>query len=162
MEPLFSKRGQLRKGRSQDAGIMAVELAMLIPVFLALIACTVFFGTVLLKYQIACKATHDAARYLSSISIAEMKNPSTIGAHVDVAKAIIAEELGSASFGAYPPTITILCGGFACSGYGVPANVSVGIQTVAIADVLPEFSWRFYSGGPFTISASATMPFVGN
>ncbi|WP_175022912.1 TadE family protein [Rugamonas rivuli] len=148
--------------RHRSSGIAAVELALVMPTFFILIACTLFFGQVLLAYQTACKASHDAARYLSSVSAMDVQNPARIGDHMTLARAIITEEMGSLmSSGPYAPVVTILCGGMICSGFFTPSSVNVAIQIYVADDVLPGISLNLLGFPAVTVTATATMPYVG-
>ncbi|ELX08444.1 hypothetical protein Jab_2c04930 [Janthinobacterium sp. HH01] len=148
--------------RRLSGGIAAVELALVMPTFFILIACTLFFGEVLLSYQTACKASHDAARYLSSVSSMDVQNPARIGDHVTLAKAIVAEEMGSLmSSGANIPVVTVLCSGMTCSGYFTPTSITVTIQMYVADNVLPGVTLNLLGFRTLTVTATAVMPYVG-
>ncbi|WP_174998952.1 TadE family protein [Rugamonas aquatica] len=148
--------------RRRSSGIAAVELALVMPTFFVLIACTLLFGQVLLNYQTACKASHDAVRYLSSVSPTDMQNPARVADHTTLARAIVTEEMGSLmSSGLYAPVVTILCGGAACTGFSTPNSMSVIVQMYVANNVLPGIILNLFGFPGVAVTATSTLPYVG-
>lgn len=155
----FSSSEERMGGHSavrRQRGIAAVEMALLLPVFLILLALPLYFGRFFWHYQVACSAAQDAARYLSSVPLVEMRNPSVISQSVAVANEIIQRETAELNPGLYPPAITIQCDGITCSGFFTPSNVAV-IINMQIDD--PFFSGLTALSIP--VLASATYPYLG-
>ena len=70
--------------RRRQRGIAAVELALVLPAFVLLLAATVFIGRTLYHYQAIQKAAHDAARYLASAPALEVSSPSRMDGTVEL------------------------------------------------------------------------------
>lgn len=142
-------------------GIAAVEFAVILPVFLALLAFCLFLGRVCWHYTTGQKAAHDASRYLSSVPAIEWKNPTRAASVVLIARAIAENEVADLNPGPYAPSITILCDGLGCDGFSAPTNITVGVR-------IAMFDERFYSvtneilgDQPLALTSTVTMQYVG-
>ncbi|WP_426178359.1 TadE/TadG family type IV pilus assembly protein [Massilia sp. TWR1-2-2] len=143
-------------------GVAAVELAIIIPILMMLVAVPFFLGRVLWHYSVAEKAAHDAARYLSSVPVTEMKSQSRIAAVVDVARQIYELEVAELNPGLFPATPTFLCGGITCAGLFVPDTVRVNVQMRVFADFITTETVYFTDEeGGFVLNADVTLPYVG-
>ena len=109
-------------------GSAVVEFALVIPIFLTLIFAPLYLGRIFLHYEVAQKVARDAARYVSSASLRDMKNPNKVANTIEVARAIAKEELEGLRPGEYAPVVTVLCDGSTCDGFAVPVNVSVIVR----------------------------------
>lgn len=145
----FSRHGQ--------RGIAAVELALILPVFLILLTLPLFFGRVFWHYSVVQRAANDAARYLSAIPLSEIKNSSRTPNVVAVANAIVQSEVAELAAGPDPILVTVLCDSIGqCGGYAIPATVTVTIQ-LQMSDI-------FFSGITelsLPLTASVTYPYLG-
>ncbi|GJJ03830.1 hypothetical protein RugamoR64_43680 [Duganella rhizosphaerae] len=146
----------------RQRGIAAVEMALMLPLFLVLLALPLFLGRALYHYQLAHKAAHDAARYLSSCSTLDFKSPSRTTGLQAAARAIVAAELAGSSAGSSAPTVGVSCDGGPCAGLVVPTTVSVQIITLLEDDVFPDFSYNLLGAYGLPLSVVATMRYVGN
>lgn len=106
-----------RSARRQR-GAAAVELALIMPIMLVFLAFPLFFARYFWHYTVAQKAAQDAARYLSTISVQEMKIGSLNQAALAIASEIATTELAELNPGMAPPTVAFLCGGYPCAGTG--------------------------------------------
>jgi len=148
--------------RRRSSGIAAVELALVMPTFFVLIACTLFFGQALLNYQTARKASHDAVRYLSSVSLTDMLNPAKVGDHATLTRAIVTEEMGSLmASGPYAPVVTVQCDGISCTGFSSPSSMSVAVQIYVANDVMPSIILSLFGIPGVAVTATSTLPYVG-
>lgn len=143
------------KSTRQQRGIAAIELAFLLPVFLALLTLPLYFGRVFWHYTVAQNAAQDAARYLSSVPQVEIKDPSQTSAVVAVASAIVTAETAQLNPGNYAPAVAISCNGGACAGFSIPVTVAVHIELL-MDDVF------FSTGLSIPIAANAVYPYVGH
>lgn len=148
--------------RSRQRGIAAVELAIILPVLVALLAVPFYFGRVFWHYTVAEKAAHDAALYLSSIPVTEMKSQTRIAEVADVARQIYDLEVAELNPGIFPPTSTFLCGTFVCDGLSVPDTVRVAVRMRVFDDFLSSFTadYKDEEGG-IVLTADVTLPYVG-
>ena len=150
------------RASSWQRGVAAVELAIILPILVALLAVPFFFGRVFWHYAVAEKAAHDAARYLSSVPVTEMKSQARIAAVVDVSRQIYDLETADLNPGIYPATPTFQCGGIACAGLLVPDTVRVTVQMRVFADFLTSLTGDFTDEeGGIVLTADVTLPYVG-
>lgn len=121
----------LSPGRLQR-GATAVEFAFLIPIFVVLMIFPLLLGRCLWHYTAAQKAAHDAARYLSTISVQEMREPALAISAADIARQIAAIELNQLNPGRDDGiTIMVACGGLPCAGVRgspLPETVTVSVR----------------------------------
>jgi Flp pilus assembly protein TadG len=146
-------------GRRQR-GIAAVELALVLPVFVLLLAATVFVGRTLYHYQVMQKAAHDATRYLASAPPLEVSSSSRMGGTVAAARAIADAEIADLPATSEPPVVSVMCnGGGTCTGYSVPVTVAVRVESLLSDDLVPV---NAYGLNGVDLTAQATMRYVGN
>jgi len=152
---MHAKRKPVRQG-----GAAAVELALVLPILVCLLSFGFFLGRVCYHYTAMQKAAQDAARYLSTISSQEMRDPMLAEAAETVSAEIIRQELEELNAGPYPPRVRISCGSMSCSGIGnrpMPETINVQIQ-VDMFDFLGMIDVGRY-GLPLTVDV--TMSYVG-
>ena len=146
----------------RQRGVAAVELAIILPILMALLVVPFFFGRVFWHYTVAEKAAHDAARYLSSIPVTEMKSQARIAAVVDVARQIYDLEVATLNPGLFPAMPTFQCGSITCAGLLVPDTVRVTIQMRVFANFLTTETGNFTDEeGGIVLTADVTLPYVG-
>lgn len=147
---------------SRQNGVAAIELAIILPILVALLAVPFYFGRVFLHYSVAEKAAHDAALYLSSIPLTEMKSQARIGAVVDVAKQIYDLEVAELNPGDYPPTPGFFCGNLPCAGLTVPDTVRVTVQMRVLDNFISSSTTNYTDEeGGMVLTADVTLPYVG-
>ena len=105
----------------RQCGAIALELALTLGFLFPVAAMLIYYGRVLYHYEVAQKAAHDAVRYLASASVANINNPATATHEVEVAQAILQQELSVLN--PYKLAITIACDGQVCAGMAVPLTV---------------------------------------
>jgi len=148
------KRQRLPAKGARQLGVAAVEFAVLLPLLIVLITAPLFFGRVLWHYTVAQKAAHDGARYLATVSEAELRTAALAPAAVAVARDIVAAELADLNPGPTPPNISVLCDTSLCGGVVLPTNVRVGVQI--------EMSGPFaYAGDGWPIMVEVQMRYMG-
>lgn len=156
------KQSTYLRSPSWQRGVAAVELAIILPVLVALLGVPFFFGRVCMHYAVAEKAAHDAARYLSSIPVTEMKSQARIGAVLDIAQQIYAAETAELNPGPYPATPGFRCNSIPCAGLSVPDTVSVSVQMRVVDIFLPVFTTDYTDEeGGIVLLTDVTLPYVG-
>lgn len=150
-------RGQTRR---HQRGIAAIELAVILPVMLLLLTIPLFFGRVFWHYTVAQKAAHDAARYLSGVSLAEMTAPAGIGHVVAVAQAIATAEMSDLNPGPYAPVVTIQCDGISCDGFIMPSTVRVVVRMPMYDGIFSSFTSDIVGVSGLLLTADVTMRYV--
>jgi Tfp pilus assembly protein PilW len=144
----------------RQRGIAAVELALVLPAFVLLLAATVFLGRTLYHYQVMQKAAHDATRYLASAPALEVSSSARMAGTVAIAKAIADAEIADLHTGGAPPVVSVMCNsGGACAGFSIPVNVGVRIESLLGDDLVPV---NPYGLNGVDLTAQATMRYVGN
>jgi hypothetical protein len=147
------------RGRRQR-GAAAVELALTLPVLMILLGYIVFYGRVLYNYEVAQKAAHDAARYLSSAAAVNMRSTAQVGNEVAVTQAIANAELAGLNPGpGNGPFVFIQCDGVQCLGMSLPVTVKVEIQILVRNDI---FGYYMPYTGDSWLQARSVMRYVGN
>jgi len=153
-----------RLWRRTQQGSVAVEMAIILPVFLVLLAAPLFLAIVFWCYSAGQKAAHDAARYLSTATQAEMRtygggfNEATVAA---TARWIAQQELeGILPFTDGIP-IDIECNGSLCGAPAIPATVHVKVR-IGLHDTLFDSITRESIGETgMELVSDVTLRYVG-
>lgn len=140
----------------RERGIAAVELALIMPCLVVLLAFPLFLGHVLWHYTAMQNAAQDAARYLSKAPLSDMTNPARAIAVASVADAIIARDLASVAPGALPYLIDVTCDGASCGGYSRPSRVGATIQIL-----MTNGFFTGYMSLSIPLTVSVTYPYMG-
>jgi hypothetical protein len=148
------------KARGQG-GFAAVELAIMLPFMVAMLALALLAGRLLWHYTVAQKAAHDAARYLSTVPAHDIASSRVTDAQ-SVAQQILEEEMSELNPGELPRYTKIECmspldATDACNGLTTPQKVSAAV-TMRIDDI---FLLDVILSQPIIITAKVTMPYVG-
>lgn len=146
----------------RQRGSAAVELAIVLPILFFMMTVPIFFARYFWHYTVAHKAAHDAARYLSTVSVREMRNSALSATAGQIARGIAAEEITDLSPGEDAPIIDVFCGpNTSCNGYSaaaMPETISVTVRMNMFDNVFGAVSTGFY-GWP--IVAKAEVRYVG-
>ena len=149
-------------GRRRQAGVAAVEFAIILPLLLALLTFPIFFARVFMHYSVAQKAAHDAAIYLSNIPFAEMNDYDRSLDAAKVAEAIVTEELGELRPGkGKKPVIQVQCDGGPCGTFA-PNLVTVHVRMRMYDDFFNDWSWEAVGRSGIQLNVHATARYVGN
>jgi len=141
-------------------GASAVELALILPLFVLLLAFPLFLGRYFWHYTAAQKAAQDAARYLSSVSAQEMREPALALAAASLAGEIVRIETAELETGGLRPQVDIQCGGAGCQGVmsgPLPETVTVMV-TMHMRDHLLGMDLGRYG---LRLQARSEMRYVG-
>ncbi|SFU77907.1 TadE/TadG family type IV pilus assembly protein [Pseudoduganella namucuonensis] len=137
-------------------GIAAIELALLLPVLIVLLAMPLYLGRVFWHYSVAQKAAHDAVRYLASVPLAQMRDPIRIAATVEATRSIVLEETADLQPGSIPVIVDVQCDGLSCMGVTTPTNVRVVVRLYMEDIFYAEISQR-----TDLLTADVTAVYVG-
>lgn len=146
----------------RQAGIAAVEFAIVMPVLIALLAFPIFFGRMFYHYTVIQKAAQSAAIYYASIPLSEMGEQLRSLEAKQVAESIINTQIANLNPGlGLNPTTVILCDGGAC-GPSKPQKISVHIHLRMYDDFFNDFTWQVVGAEGIRLDARVEIPYVGN
>lgn len=142
-------------------GSAAIELAVLIPIFLVLMTFPVFYARCFWHYTVAQKAAQDAVRYLSKVSRPEMMSKTLATGAAAMAIDIAQREMAELAPGSEIATPEIYCDNRICgvTAGKVPTTVRVFI-TLSMYDTF--FGVVDTGRYGLTINAEARMAYVGS
>lgn len=144
--------------RRAQHGVASIELALLLPVLVALLTLPFFFGMYFMHYTVAQKAAHGAARYMSTISKTEIRTPGLVNNATSAARGIAADMLGDLAVDD-SLNIEIQCDTAKCNGGNNPPATIRVIVTFRLKDYIlgiidtGDFGWD--------VSARVTMKYAG-
>lgn len=144
-----------------ERGVAAIELALILPFLVLMMALALLFGRTFWHYNVIQKAAHDSARYMSSVSQHDMRGMSRATASATVAYAIIDEEMGDLNFESTPWSVTVRCDETVCDGLTVPRIIRVIIRLEMANDILGDLTYGFFGDG-LVMTADVSMPYVGS
>lgn len=157
------KNNRLKTGAfCHQRGAAAVELAIMLPILLAMLTIPLFVSVYLWHYTAAQKAAHHAARYMSTISIQEMRSPTLANAANAIASQIATREVAELNLAAAQPLVEVYCDRVRCSGVGnrpLPLTVFVSVRMDMFDQILGVVDTGRY-GLPITVEVE--LPYVGN
>jgi hypothetical protein len=148
--------------RRRQRGAVAIELALTLPIMLIFLTFPIFYASVCWHYTVAQKAAKDAARYLSTISVQEMRSKKLAPAAAAIASEIVRTEIAELSPGSVIDDPVIECGADPCKGTTsgpLPTTVRVAVKFdmydrwFGVVDT-GRYGWH--------IESNVTMRYVGN
>ena len=151
----------VRRAVKRQTGAAAVELALLMPILVLFLLLPFFFARVFWHYTIAQKAAQDAARYLSTVSAAEMMTPASARAAGELAQEIIRREIAEVSPDSQIGVLETFCDTSTCGGKlpgTIPETVRVNFS-ISMFDPTGTVDVGWYG---LPITANYTMRYVGN
>lgn len=143
----------LLTGGGEQRGAAAVELVLVMTVLLLLAAGIVEFGRALWYYDALAKGTRDAARYMTTVPVAQLKDSR------DEAQAIVV----AAGTNARVPdvatgNVTVACDAPAPANCGAPLASDVGTITVSVSYPMVLGEWiPFVPAGQDASSFAITL-----
>ena len=147
--------------RKREAGIAAIELALLLPVLIVFLLFPIFFAKCLWHYTVAQKAAQDAARYLSTVPRSEMMSRELAEEAGELAIEIAEREMAELAPGSTIAGPRAFCDAEICGDLTagrVPTTVRVRLAfTMSDPSGLIDFGWY-----GLEITANHTMRYVGN
>jgi hypothetical protein len=142
-------------------GIAAVELALILPLIVLLLAVPLYFGRVFWHYTAAQKAAQDAARYLSMVPSTELADSTRVRYALKVAQDIAEAETAELNPGPDRPYISVTCDDWACDGFSAPTTVGVSVHLKMVDAYFPVATSLFGGDGGIVLRAAAKVHYVG-
>ena len=143
-------------------GSVAVEMALILPLFLILLAGPLYMARAAWFYSVGQKAAHDATRYVATATQAELRtggsgfNEARVPA---IARWIAQQELGELVPLADSIAITIQCDGDACNAL-TPGRVRTGVQITLHDQLLGGLTMDYLGSADMTMTSEVTMRYV--
>jgi len=147
--------------RKRQRGAAAIELALILPILVTLLTFPFFYARCFWHYTAAQKAAQDAARYMATVPMAEMRSKKLASAAQKIAEDIALIEIAELSPGKAfdPPQIT--CDGLACgNSTGKLPNKVRAYISFGMADTM--FGVVDTGRYGLLITADVTMRYAGN
>jgi len=154
--------GHCRRLRRSAKGSIAVEMALILPLFLILLAGPLYLARAAWFYSVGQKAAHDAARYIATATQAELRIPG--GGFNEARVAAIARWIAQQELGEIVPftdgiLITILCDGDVC-GVQTPTKVRTSVQIALHDDLLGDLTMDYLGSADMAMNSEVTMRYV--
>jgi Flp pilus assembly protein TadG len=149
----------------RERGGAAVEFALILPILVLVLALPLFFGRAFWHYSVAQRAAHDAARYLATVSQADMLTPAQGGGDTPAAVAardIVATETAWLNPGPYAPEIYVQCDGLGCTGHKLPKKVRIAVRVYMYDEFFGQFTSGYTGTYGLELLADVTVPYAGN
>ncbi|MDB5936815.1 MAG: hypothetical protein JWQ01_4159 [Massilia sp.] len=148
--------------RRRQHGLAAVELALILPILLVMLTMPLFVSIYFWHYTAAQKAAQNAARYLSTISVQEMRAANLAVAAEATATQIAVAQVAELNLAAALPVVEVYCARIRCSGVGsrpLPQTVFVSVRMDMFDNIFHSVNAGRY-GLPITVEVE--LPYVGN
>jgi hypothetical protein len=146
----------------RQSGSAAVELALMIPILLSLLTIPLFVAIYCWHYSAAQRAAQSAARYMSTISVQEMRDNNLTLAAEATALEIARVQVEELNLAASAPRIGMVCNKRPCTGVGgrpLPPTIVVSVQMDMFDQIFGAVGTGRY-GLPITVDVE--LPYVGN
>jgi len=154
--------GHYKQLRRSATGSVAVEMALILPLFLILLAGPLYLARAAWFYSVGQKAAHDATRYVATATQAELRtggggfNEARVPA---IARWIAQQELGEVVPFTDSIVITILCDSSGC-GVLTPTRVRTIIQISLQDTLLGGLTTQYLGSTNMALSSNVTMRYV--
>jgi Flp pilus assembly protein TadG len=146
----------------RQRGVAAVELALMMPILLALLTVPLIVSIYFWHYTAAQKAAQNAARYLSTISVQEMRAGNLALAAEAIATQMAQTQVAELTLAASAPVVEVYCARVRCTGVGnrpLPQTIFVSVRM----DLFDNFFFIEEVGRyGLPITAEVELPYVGN
>lgn len=152
-----------KRFRRAATGSVVVEMALILPLFLILLAAPLYIARVAWFYSAGQKAAHDATRYLATATQAELRTPG--GGFNEARVSAIARWIAQQELGEVVPftdgiAIAIECDGDVCGGL-IPSRVRTDIRISLQDNLLAGLTTQYLGYTDMTMTSDVTMRYVG-
>ena len=160
------RRHGLRRATARQDGVAAIELALILVFFMALLPVVLLFGRAMFLYTAVQKSAHGAARYMATLPLQQMTNYAAAAQASTFAVRMAQDTL--AETGPVLPSniIRVEClytsGDFPCGSYATrPLQVRVRFVADLPIDFLPGLTMRWLPQlAPITLTANAVLSYA--
>lgn len=155
------------KRQAAQSGVASVEFALILPFMLLILFAMLLFGRIFWTYNVLQKATHDAARYMTSISAEEFSNNVRFANAKLTAQTMVADAANTLSLSnsVVPDDVGLLCDNATCffnSTNTIPNVLTITLSVNLVDDSFYPFTGDFFPANSsfFTIKSVSMMRFV--
>jgi Flp pilus assembly protein TadG len=158
-------RPPCRAARRQR-GVAAIELALILLFFMALLPFVLLFGRALQVYTALQKSAHDAARYMATVPLPLMARNATATQSVAFAQQMMLDAMADSWPQMEASRISVVCiyadDSYSCGTYATaPLQVHVKVAVDMPITFLPELTRKWLPQlAPIPLRANATLRYV--
>lgn len=150
-----------RTVRRAQHGIVAIEFAVVLLLLLMLLPATLFFGRVFWQYNTLQKACHDAARYMASVPLVDMRNATAYAAAVATTQQMVVDALDAARVSSDRGVADVNCRPLGCGqAIAAPTTIELTMAIVVHDDIFSSFSNDWLGSDGIGLVADITVPYV--
>lgn len=149
--------------RKTETGSVAVEMAFILPIFVMLLTMLLLFARIFWVYSATQKAAHDAARFLSTATQAEIRTGGggfNEARYPAVARWIAQQELMDIVPWAEGITITPFCDNIACNS-ARPSTIRVRVEVSLRNDIFPDLISAYLGSANIVLQSRVVLPYAG-
>lgn len=138
----------LGRAARREQGVAAIELALIMTFFIALLPFVLLFGRAFLAYTTLQKSVHDAARYMATLPLAQMANADAVVQHSAFARQMVLEAMAETA-----PHMKMLSVSLDCIYLGddyncgtlatAPTQVRVKVLLEMPIDFMPDYASKW-------------------
>ncbi|MGK5053030.1 TadE/TadG family type IV pilus assembly protein [Janthinobacterium sp. RB2P8] len=156
----------LRRAPRRQGGVAAIELALILLFFMALLPFVLLFGRALLVYTALQKSTHDAARYLATMPLSQMAGIGAATQGVAFSRQMVVEAMAESWPTMESVRVSVDCiyadDSYSCGNYATaPLQVRIKVSVDMPVDILPELTRKWLPQlAPIPLRANATLRYV--
>jgi Flp pilus assembly protein TadG len=157
----------VRRSTKRQTGVAAVELALLLPILVPFLTLGYFTVSIFWHYTMAQKAAQDAARYLSTVPVAEMLTGTPSRAAGLLAEQIVRREIADSSPESEVSPILTFCdvtsdASINCGATSADGKRPTAVQVYFTITMVDPFGFVDTGWYGLKITANSTMRYVGN
>lgn len=143
-------------------GSIAVECALMLPIFLLLFSAVLFLGKIFWHYTVLEKAAQDSAAFLARVSTEDIRsaNAGIENPIAGFARKIALAELAELLPGDSVPSISILCDSIFCDGISTPTKITIVIRANMLDPLLSSILMEYGLGNDVVLTATASTEFI--
>ena len=150
----------------REGGVAAIELALILLFFMALLPFVLLFGRALLVYTALQKSAHDAARYMATMPLPQMGSIGTANQGAALARQMVVEAMAESWPDMEAARVNVDCvyadDSYGCGSYATaPLQVRIKVTVDMPVDFLPELTRKWLPQlAPIPLRANATLRYV--
>lgn len=148
--------------RKSSRGSVAVECALMLPIFLMLFSALLFIGKVFWHYTVLEKAAQDSAAFLARVSIEDIRsaNNGSENPIATTARQIALAEIAELLPGDNSASVNVLCDSLFCDGISTPTAITVVIRANMTDPLWGGILRNYDLGSDIVLTATASTDFL--